>query len=90
MKVTTGALERQTQDHLQKANGFAVGGYQQVLSRYPDLSLVLCFVRVLFTTCSMRQYLKPNQIAQVIQLIQNGTSIRAITKKFGVSPSTVS
>ncbi len=70
MKVTTGALERQTQDHFQKES-------QKVLqlvatkncSRYSDLSLVLCFVRVLFTICSMRQYLQPNQIAQVIQLI---------------------
>lgn len=36
---------------------------------------------------SIRQYLKPNQVAQEVQLLQDGTSIRAVTRTFGVSPS---
>ncbi|KAJ8336531.1 hypothetical protein SKAU_G00377510 [Synaphobranchus kaupii] len=45
---------------------------------------------VLVTTGSMRRYLQPNQVAQVVQLLQDGTSIRAVTRRFAVSPSTVS
>ena len=38
----------------------------------------------------MRRYLQPNQVAQVVQLLQEGTSICGVTKRFAVSPSTVS
>uniref|UniRef100_A0A3Q0SQ50 C-type lectin domain-containing protein n=1 Tax=Amphilophus citrinellus TaxID=61819 RepID=A0A3Q0SQ50_AMPCI len=38
----------------------------------------------------MRSYLDPTDAAQVVQLLQDGTSIRAITRRFAVSPSTVS
>ena len=38
----------------------------------------------------MRRYLQPIQVAQVVQLLQDGTSIRAVTRRFAVSPSTVS
>ena len=38
----------------------------------------------------MRRYLQPDQVAQVVQLLQEGTSIRAVARRFTVSPSTVS
>ena len=39
----------------------------------------------------MRRYLQPIQVAQVVQLLQDGTSIHAaITRMLAVSPSTVS
>ncbi|MCI4383141.1 hypothetical protein PGIGA_G00022880 [Pangasianodon gigas] len=38
----------------------------------------------------MRQYLQSNQVAQVVQLLQDGTSLRAAARRFGASPSTVS
>lgn len=53
-------------------------------------SLVLHLVRVSVTTGSMRRYLDPTEVAQAVQLIQDGTSIRAIARRFAVSPSTVS
>ncbi len=47
------------------------------------------FCRCLLTVCSMRQYLQPSQVAQLVQLLQDGTSIRAVSRRFGVSPNTV-
>lgn len=41
-------------------------------------------------TCIIWHYLQPNQDAQVVQLLQDGTSIHLITRRLGVSPSTVS
>ncbi|MCJ8747777.1 hypothetical protein PDJAM_G00157360 [Pangasius djambal] len=38
----------------------------------------------------MRRYLDPTEVAQAGQLLQDGTSIRAIARRFAVSPSTVS
>ena len=38
----------------------------------------------------MRRYLQPNQVAQVVKLLQDGTTICAFTWRFAVSPSTVS
>ncbi|KAJ8377134.1 hypothetical protein SKAU_G00077140 [Synaphobranchus kaupii] len=38
----------------------------------------------------MRWYLQPIQVAQVVQLLQDGTSIHAVARRFAVSPSTVS
>lgn len=60
------------------------------LSFLTDSSLVLCSASVLVTTGSMRRYLQPTQVAQVVQLLQDGTSIRAVARRFAVSPSTVS
>ncbi|KAG2456868.1 TCB2 transposase, partial [Polypterus senegalus] len=42
------------------------------------------------TTVSMRRYLDTTEVAQVVQLLQDGTSIRTIARRFAVSPSTVS
>ncbi len=53
-------------------------------------SLILLLARVSVTTGSMRRYLDPTEIAQAVQLLQDGTSIRAIGRRFAVSPSTVS
>ncbi len=66
--------------------GFAGGVHRLLLT---DLSLVLCF-RVLLTTCIMRHDLQHNQVAQIVQLLQDGTSVCAVVRRFGVSPSTVS
>ena len=38
----------------------------------------------------MRRYLQPTEVAQVVLLIQNGTSMRTVARRFDVSPSTVS
>ncbi|KAL0147803.1 hypothetical protein M9458_056880 [Cirrhinus mrigala] len=38
----------------------------------------------------MRQSLQPTQVAQVVQLIQDGTSIRAVARRFAVSVSVLS
>ncbi|MCJ8739449.1 hypothetical protein PDJAM_G00047280 [Pangasius djambal] len=51
---------------------------------------VLRLARVSVTTGSMRQYLDPTEVAQAVQLLQDGTSIRAVARRFAVSPSTVS
>ena len=59
------------------------------LSFLTDFSLVLNFASVLATTGSIRWYLQPIQVAQVVQLLQDGTSIRAVAR-FAVSPSAVS
>ena len=55
-----------------------------------SFSLVLHLARVSVTTGSMRRYLDPTEVAQAVQLLQDGTSIRAIARRFAVSPSTVS
>uniref|UniRef100_A0A673Y5E3 Transposase Tc1-like domain-containing protein n=1 Tax=Salmo trutta TaxID=8032 RepID=A0A673Y5E3_SALTR len=38
----------------------------------------------------MRRSLQPTQVAQVVQLIQDGTSMRAVARRFAVSVSVVS
>ncbi len=42
------------------------------------------------TTDSVRQYLDPTEGTQAVQLLQDGTSIRATARRFAVSLSTVS
>ncbi|KAI3367056.1 hypothetical protein L3Q82_009686 [Scortum barcoo] len=42
------------------------------------------------TLGSMRRSLQPTQVAQVVQLIQDGTSMRAVARRFAVSVSVVS
>ena len=72
----------------------ATDHFSHPLSPYPvktDCSLVLHFASALVTTGSMRRYLQPIQVAQVVQLLQDGTSIHCcIARRFAVSPSTVS
>ena len=36
----------------------------------PDSSLILCSASVFVTTGSIRRYLQPNQVAQVVKLLQ--------------------
>ena len=60
------------------------------LSFLTYFSLVLHFASTLVTTGRMRRYLQPIQVAQLVQLLQDGASIRAVAKRFSVSPSTVS
>ena len=38
----------------------------------------------------MRRYLQPTEVAQVVQLIQDGTLMCAVARRLNVSPSTVS
>lgn len=93
MKVTTGAMERQQQDNPQKREWFCMWWPQTIAlssSFLTDSSLVLCSASVLVTACSMRRYLQPNQVAQVVQLLQDGTSIRTVARRFAASPSTAS
>ena len=51
-----------------------------------DCSLVLFSACVLVTIDSIRWYLQPNQVSQVVQL-QDGTSIHAVARRFDLSPS---
>ena len=55
-----------------------------------DNCSLLILPSVLVTTGSMRRYLQPSRVALVVQLLQDGTSIHAVTRRFAVSPSTVS
>ena len=67
-------MERQRQHNPQKRNGFTCGDHRQLL----------------VTTGSMRRDLQPNRVAQVVQLLQDGTSTRVVAGRLAVSPSTVS
>ncbi len=49
-------------------------------------SLVLHLARVSVTTGSVRRYLDPTEVAQAVPLLQDGTSIRDIARRFAVSP----
>ncbi len=70
-----------TARQLLKRNDFASGGgWQQTIA------LSLCFLTDL--SLAMRQYLQPNQVVQIVQLLQDGTFMCASSS--GVSPSTVS
>ena len=41
-------------------------------------------------TLSVMRYLQPCEVAQVVQLLQDGSSVRLVARRFGVSPSAVS
>ena len=41
-------------------------------------------------TLSVMLYLQPCKVAQVVQLLQDGSSVRLVARRFGVSPSAVS
>ena len=49
-----------------------------------DSFLVLCSASVRVTTGSMRRYLQPNQVAQVNQLLRDGTSVKVVARRFAV------
>lgn len=49
-------------------------------------SLVLLLARVRVTPGSMRGYLSPTEVAHVVQLFHDGTSIHSIARSFAVSP----
>ena len=51
---------------------------------------MLALARVIITTGSMRRFLNPTEVAQIVQLLQDGTSTRAVARRFDVSPSTIS
>ena len=44
--------------------------------------LVLVLVRVIITTGSMRRFLNPTEVAQVVQLLKDGTSTHAVARTF--------
>lgn len=76
-------MKRQKKDNSQKDNGFACRGHRQLVSPYPS-SLILLQLRILLVSLSLlvaRWYLQPNQVAQVFQRRQNGTAIRAVTRR---------
>ena len=76
MKVTTGAMERKNFRQPPKREWFYVWWPQSValsLSSLTDLPLVLCYASVLVANGIMIRFLQPNQVAQVIQLHQEGT-----------------
>ena len=90
MKVTTGAMEGKTRQPLKRERFFM--WWPQIValscSFLTDFSLVLCSARV--TAGTTRRYLQPNQVAQAVQLLQDGTLTHAVTRRFAMSPSTVS
>ena len=51
---------------------------------------MLALARVIITTGSMRRFPNPTEVAQIVQLLQDGTSTRAVARRFDVSPSTIS
>ena len=93
MELTTGALEGQQRDGPQNRTGFAGGGHFKFLPFDLFLTVfpqVLALARVIITTGSMRLFLSPPEVAQIVQLLQDGTSMRAVARRFDVSPSTIS
>ncbi|KAI4905616.1 hypothetical protein NFI96_026968 [Prochilodus magdalenae] len=52
-------------------------------------SRVLQLTWVSVTTSTMGRYLDPTEVAQVVQILKDGTSICTIATRFAVSPSTV-
>lgn len=89
MKVIIGTLERQKQDKHQNGMVLMVMATDSCSFLIFNSSLVLCIVRVLAATYSMRQYLQPIYVAQIVQILHDGTFIPGITVRFGVSPSSV-
>ncbi|CAJ0948561.1 unnamed protein product, partial [Ranitomeya imitator] len=75
------------QDTLNKGAVLQVGTTSQYQCFLADALVTfecwLCF----HTRGSMRRTLQPTQVAQVVQLIQDGTSMRAVARSFAVSVS---
>ena len=55
-----------------------------------DFWLVFHFSSAHTTRGGIRRYLQPTEVAQVVQLIQDGISMCTVARRFDVSPSTVS
>lgn len=72
MKVTTSPPERQKQRPPPKKERVCRWYSQTTLSLMTDFSPILLFASVPATNGSMRQYLQPILLAQVIRLLQNG------------------
>ncbi len=51
----------------------------------PHVHLSIFFPEVSVTTGLMRRYPDPTEVAQAVQLLQDGTSIGAIARRFDVS-----
>uniref|UniRef100_A0A674MKA9 Transposase Tc1-like domain-containing protein n=1 Tax=Takifugu rubripes TaxID=31033 RepID=A0A674MKA9_TAKRU len=51
---------------------------------------MLILACIIISTGSMRRFLNPTEVAQVVQLLQDGTSTRTAARRFNVSPSTIS
>ncbi|KAI4897656.1 hypothetical protein NFI96_006201 [Prochilodus magdalenae] len=60
-----------------------------VFEKTPGEEPVLQLTWVSVTSSTMVRYLVPTEVAQVVQLLKDGTSICAIATRFAVSPSTV-
>ena len=73
-------------------SGSAGGDHRPLLSSYASWLMFWSLLNAggAFTSGSMRRSLQPTQVAQVVQLIQNGTSMRAVARRFAVSVSVVS
>ena len=54
-----------------------------------DFWLVFHFSSAHTTRGGIRRYLQPTEVAQVVQLIQEGISMHTVARRFDVSPSTV-
>lgn len=66
--------------------GFSCFGFNDItLSSFLLFSLVLHLVRVSVTTGSIRRYLDSTEVARVVQMLHDGTSICAIGRSFVVS-----
>ena len=75
MKLTTATIEGQQRDDPQNKNVFSPSS---VLTDFP---LVLDLAGVSVTAGIMVGYLDPTEAAQVVQLLQGGTSIRTNARK---------
>uniref|UniRef100_A0A8C6P7W2 Transposase Tc1-like domain-containing protein n=1 Tax=Nothobranchius furzeri TaxID=105023 RepID=A0A8C6P7W2_NOTFU len=89
MDLTAGALKWQQLQNPQNRTGLTCRGHFKVLPL--DLFwLVFHSCWFWLSTGSMRRFLNPTEVAQVVQLLQDGTSTRAAARRFNVSPSTIS
>ncbi|CDQ90361.1 unnamed protein product [Oncorhynchus mykiss] len=59
----------------------------QFLCFLADILVTFECWRCFHSSGSMRRSLQPTQVAQVVQLIQDGTSLRAVARRFAVSVS---
>lgn len=85
VKVTTGTKQRQNQDNPPKREWWP-RTIAFSLSVLTGSFLGLCLASVPVTIGS-RWYLQPSQVEQVVQLLKDGTSMWAVTRRFAVSPS---
>ena len=91
MELTTGALGNNETTpktglvlHVEAISSFSL------LISLTGFPRVLALARVIITTGSMRRFLNPTEVTQIVQLLQDGTSTRAVARRFDVSPNTIS